>query len=538
MKSIGFTNFRRFARLEPLELAPITFFVGGNNAGKSTVVKAMMLLLDNLAAKAIYTSFDKAIEMPSFRLDANRIHEVHIGTFGRALHKPYPEQKELILESEMDEYKVRYTIIGDTESKQANADIAKLELTNTSTNVQYIFDFVNTEATIKYNTSILKNYASMYARFSTQEEEELQSRLNSLLEQRASIQNELKTFEGDAVHLARLNSNLRSIERQIARVKKSIDPFEGKLKIEDTEYKCPINARNTENGMSLLSGLLFDIADRFEDRLDIEETNDSGTLTLSTPAHLSVQDKAFGRMIRREARRLSIVRSHNAIEYISAHAATQKVLFSIEDKNDYMAGVIRNFKQCRIEKGDQEDLFITRWMKELHIGLDYQIDSLSGEAYMVDITNMQGETMPLADMGMGSIQMMLLLFKLASNINKKNGDGCTIIVEEPEQNIHPQLQSKLTDLFLEVFVKYGFHFIIETHSEYMIRKSQVLVAQMGYETQEEIETRCPIKTYYFPGDMEPEKNPYNMAYRMDGKFMNGFGEGFYDEAANLAFDIM
>lgn len=538
MKSIGFTNFRRFARLEPLELAPITFFVGGNNAGKSTVVKAMMLLLDNLAAKAIYTSFDKAIEMPSFRLDANRIHEVHIGTFGRALHKPYPEQKELILESEMDEYKVRYTIIGDTESKQANADIAKLELTNTSTNVQYIFDFVNTEATIKYNTSILKNYASMYARFSTQEEEELQSRLNSLLEQRASIQNELKTFEGDAVHLARLNSNLRSIERQIARVKKSIDPFEGKLKIEDTEYKCPINARNTENGMSLLSGLLFDIADRFEDRLDIEETNDSGTLTLSTPAHLSVQDKAFGRMIRREARRLSIVRSHNAIEYISAHAATQKVLFSIEDKNDYMAGVIRNFKQCRIEKGDQEDLFITRWMKELHIGLDYQIDSLSGEAYMVDITNMQGETMPLADMGMGSIQMMLLLFKLASNINKKNGDGCTIIVEEPEQNIHPQLQSKLTDLFLEVFVKYGFHFIIETHSEYMIRKSQVLVAQMGYETQEEIETRCPIKTYYFPGDMEPEKNPYNMAYRTDGKFMNGFGEGFYDEAANLAFDIM
>jgi len=290
--------------------------------------------------------------------------------------------------------------------------------------------------------------------------------------------------------------------------------------------------------MSLLSGLLFDIADRFEDRLDIEETNDSGTLTLSTPAHLSVQDKAFGRMIRREARRLSIVRSHNAIEYISAHAATQKVLFSIEDKNDYMAGVIRNFKQCRIEKGDQEDLFITRWMKELHIGLDYQIDSLSGEAYMVDITNMQGETMPLADMGMGSIQMMLLLFKLASNINKKNGDGCTIIVEEPEQNIHPQLQSKLTDLFLEVFVKYGFHFIIETHSEYMIRKSQVLVAQMGYETQEEIETRCPIKTYYFPGDMEPEKNPYNMAYRTDGKFMNGFGEGFYDEAANLAFDIM
>ena len=36
MNKIGFKNFRKFQELDPLDLSPITFFVGENNAGKST----------------------------------------------------------------------------------------------------------------------------------------------------------------------------------------------------------------------------------------------------------------------------------------------------------------------------------------------------------------------------------------------------------------------------------------------------------------------------------------------------------------------
>ena len=309
------------------------------------------------------------------------------------------------------------------------------------------------------------------------------------------------------------------------------------LKLKDILFKW--NEKNKDNSINYVESIsnkygFISQADQFEDRQEIKETSELGNLTISVPRDLSEQEKAFGRMLRREVKHLSSVRSINAIEYISAHSASQKVLFSIEDKNDYMASVIRGYKQCRIGKGDKEDIFITRWMKELNIGLDYQIDSHSGEAYTVNITNMLGETMPLADMGMGSIQMMLLLLKLASIINKRKGEKCTIIVEEPEQNIHPKLQSKLSDLFLYVNKKYGIEFVIETHSEYMIRKSQVQVAAMQFANQEDLDQNCPIKTYYFPEDGEP----YMMEYRTDGKFKNGFGNGFYDEAANLAFDIM
>ena len=41
MRQIGFKNFRKFENFPVIDLSPITIFVGENNAGKSTVVKAM-----------------------------------------------------------------------------------------------------------------------------------------------------------------------------------------------------------------------------------------------------------------------------------------------------------------------------------------------------------------------------------------------------------------------------------------------------------------------------------------------------------------
>ena len=48
MRQIGFKNFRRFENFPALDLAPITIFVGENNAGKSTVVKGILALSDFL----------------------------------------------------------------------------------------------------------------------------------------------------------------------------------------------------------------------------------------------------------------------------------------------------------------------------------------------------------------------------------------------------------------------------------------------------------------------------------------------------------
>ena len=49
--TIGFSNFRRFTNFPEIELGDITILVGGNNAGKSTLVKAMLLMRDFLKSR-------------------------------------------------------------------------------------------------------------------------------------------------------------------------------------------------------------------------------------------------------------------------------------------------------------------------------------------------------------------------------------------------------------------------------------------------------------------------------------------------------
>jgi len=46
MKSISFKNFRRFAYFPELKFGDITILVGGNNAGKSTLQKALLLVFE------------------------------------------------------------------------------------------------------------------------------------------------------------------------------------------------------------------------------------------------------------------------------------------------------------------------------------------------------------------------------------------------------------------------------------------------------------------------------------------------------------
>ena len=106
-----------------------------------------------------------------------------------------------------------------------------------------------------------------------------------------------------------------------------------------------------------------------------------------------------------------------------------------------------------------------------------------------------------------------------------------ILIEEPEVNLHPAFQSRLADMFMEAYQNYGIRFILETHSEYVLRKTQVLVKNFKEKNPEKPH---PFGVYYFDKD----KGPFKMEYRNDGKFITDFGTGFFDVSANLAFEII
>ena len=93
MKQIGFKNFRRFQNLEPLDLSPVTVFVGENNAGKSTVVKAILAVLDFVKTRVSSLEDDSWMNINFF---FNKSFYTHLGTFERARYNRALEDDPIV----------------------------------------------------------------------------------------------------------------------------------------------------------------------------------------------------------------------------------------------------------------------------------------------------------------------------------------------------------------------------------------------------------------------------------------------------------
>ena len=117
------------------------------------------------------------------------------------------------------------------------------------------------------------------------------------------------------------------------------------------------------------------------------------------------------------------------------------------------------------------------------------------------------------------------------NTNKFYYEQQTIAVEEPEIHLHPAFQSKLADMFASA-AEYNIHFIVETHSEYLIRKLQVMVADKDCNLKSE-----SVSLNYV--DKGEDGISYNkpITIKEDGDLSDSFGPGFYDEADALAIQL-
>lgn len=198
-----------------------------------------------------------------------------------------------------------------------------------------------------------------------------------------------------------------------------------------------------------------------------------------------------------------------------------------------------------VERGS----FLREWLHNFDICEDLYVDNVEGAIRIKLITKDNPEGRLLADFGYGVTQLVALLLNIEIAINgtepKVVGvDTCgmsvdvivdynpfILILEEPEVHLHPNLQSKLADLFLAA-TRYGVHFIVETHSEYLVRRTQVLVNQLGITA--DFDPRTMFKVFYFPND----GLPYDMRYKANGHFMESFGEGFFDEAGKWSRELM
>lgn len=534
MRRIGFKNFRKFENFPPLDISPITIFVGENNAGKSTVVKGILAFSDFINSRnnaeidvmyddVRYGTRAEVIEkskqvLKKIRFYFDTSYLAHIGTFKRAL---YNKANEPIISFYVDfgDSIVSVDVKGNPKDEESVSGIvSKIKINNEVFKISMEFNLLEDKATITFNPGKNDNTT-------LQERDSLANRIKNYLGSfshpitiSAPISQNWYYYRGDLINTL-VGSLEESLDASITVEKDISDKESDNNEINNSRHPIPIQGLGREEKLFLK---------HFRDNvMPIGMPPRHFGMHLSLPLLRGFRSPAYKLM---------------DIEYLYAHAVTQTVIYSAKDTNDYLSRTIHEFASEKYSQARHE--FIIKWMKEFHVGVNYAIRSVGGEAHLVYIENSDGERVNLADKGMGSIQLMVLLFRLAIFIpphekrsirtHRVSNYGKIIIIEEPEQNLHPMLQSKLADLFYELYTKFGFRFIIETHSEYLVRRSQVIVGNNKYTSQEELNEHNPFKVYYFPSDGVP----YDMVYTPTGMFENKFGEGFINEAGKLHMELL
>ena len=110
------------------------------------------------------------------------------------------------------------------------------------------------------------------------------------------------------------------------------------------------------------------------------------------------------------------------------------------------------------------------------------------------------------------------------------GKGRLFIIEEPESNLHPNNQTKLADLFIDAAWKFGHQFLIETHSEYLVRKLQFYIASGKIKSED-------VQIYYFDKDKNNEMNIVSINILNDGSLSKPFSSGFFDESDRISLEL-
>ena len=518
-------NFRSFGEEgADFELAPITVLTGCNSAGKSSLVKALMLL-SNQPKEASWSSrtYDIHRNSPTTELNIST-KSLMLGQFNKVINDKSEGQKfefsyRLWSDCLQEEVIVKRLFVPKKDILN-NAKLCHFTIEKTDGTLIYeISDFGELVPNDKENfDTIEENYKRFiavidflwakadYALFVEEGSEESQNK-------DGSIENEDIT-EIVKQHLTTACDNLKKLNIQVeCYSKKTIDQW-------NDHYRNPFNKTQLHTII--------------EKRLSNEEKEEE-------------KRHSFMSLLVNEVVRPSFTK---VSEYINSSSALINRLYSIEDENK-MSKALRlwneriSYFRYVLEDGysilKRPGGFLNKWIKKFHIGDSIEIEGTTEGVGILVYLVKDGKKCLLADEGYGITQLVSLLLQIDNCILLALGpdsDGQyiypnkMICVEEPEVHLHPKYQSLLADMFVEAYKKYNIRFIIETHSEYLIRKLQVMVAD-----KENTLTPNDVSLNYVEKDECGLSHNRQIKILADGGLSNSFGAGFFDEADTLAIQL-
>jgi predicted ATPase len=585
---LGLENFRLFKEMTEFDLAPITLLTGVNNSGKSSLIKSLLLLKDSFKdskklSKLLFSenkqnlgTFTESIndqnkekEFIKFRikLPINFFDDEFYVDLEYVPHSTFRENGDLIsfrisnkdnrelilfhslLNLRGLEKKVRGIVIDKTNSK----------LNSLKVDINFFADLIADYKNSKYKPDNSDNLAQDIAAskdmvsevnlvdefWSTPwNQEELKEEFeNYKIAQNSafnyfftsqgneSVLNELEGINVNEPLLVIIDSNGKEIIPD-TQILESLQSRISSLAEEDhvIGYQLVDEPKTTLDWY-----LYFDLVSSFNIRLNL---NDSCKIITSKFGYF-----VFNTFLKNYIEKsFSEIKNHftNINSLSSLRANTERLYYNTSEIVD-INSIIIQFIEANILRNKLIKEFINNSLKLFNIGDQISIERHQGVASEIFIHKGNKKKL-LADLGFGFTQLLPIIMKVAiiavENMKLEDNSPAifnpsVLLLEEPESNLHPSYQSKLADLIVDAARKFNIQFIIETHSEYLIRKFQYLTAQKELRSKD-------ICIYYFhePNSVpQAEKQVRKIEIQDDGILSNEFGSGFFDEADNLATQL-
>lgn len=515
MNKIGFKNFRIFEELPSIDLGGITVLVGGNNTGKSTLVKGALLMHDFIQTKIgddkdsqSITGNDE-IAKPLFMLDSKH---VNLGNFYRAICRNKSNNGRTIsFEYGLDEFTINVAVKGSRKSDDApEAEVSSIGINDS---------LRNTEINIDYNKNRIKIKFGADERTIERKIETIKNKIGFI-----SFMITEKNVPTDSLKYKEYMAEIEQLNKELEALKNKSTYQEEVVTIDLDEvigYKS--------SGF-LLSGLICAIKSYAnDDRSDLNLTVSNNSPQVISPKEI-IKNRVH--TLSRMAESLSSAINNDVAEYIHAQSAIHQDYYNItQNPNDYATRAIYEYCQAGIGRGNKEYDLICHWLSEFEIGTSFDaISKEDGTCHVKVIDSKIKGGIDLSDMGVGSNQIMILLLRIATIIHNNKNANVTIMVEDPERYLYPALQCKLANFLYDINCRYGINFVVETHSEYFIRRSQVIVAR-------DKKSDKPIVNPFNIFFVDKHVGVFPMYYQANGKFDRDFGPGFFDVADDEALEL-
>lgn len=192
----------------------------------------------------------------------------------------------------------------------------------------------------------------------------------------------------------------------------------------------------------------------------------------------------------------------------------------VNSKNESWKRVFENGTHDRLNQ------YIDEKFPELayHFSVDHQ----NGEFLLVD--RITKDRVNPKSIGVGISQLMPIIGAAFAN------EKLLHIVEQPELHLHPSLQAKVPAIFIDSYYARENQFIIETHSEHIVRALQLEIARFKTTGKEHGVNPEVVAVYYISKDEKGNSIVKKMELNENGDFVEPWPDDFFDSATDLTME--